>query len=241
MGESLDRTQRRIIGTLIEKQLATPDQYPLTLNALQLGCNQKSSREPIMSLEIFEIEGTLRSLQLEGWILQRSREGGRAVRWGHRADEKLGLAKPELALMSVLMLRGPQTLNELKSRTERLHAFTGHDAVLATLNQLAARPSPLVRELPRRAGERAERWEHRLVPSTEEPEVLPPVTPRRSDDEPTPVAAPTISASKPTPSEARPPTAQPEWILRIESLESEVDALKEELRDLRNRLDNAGA
>ncbi|MEQ8762413.1 MAG: YceH family protein [Planctomycetota bacterium] len=221
MTETLDRTQRRIIGVLIEKQLATPDQYPLTLNALQLGCNQKTSREPVLSLENFEVEGALRSLQLEGWVIQRT--GGRATRWGHRAHEKLALEKPDLALMAVLMLRGAQTTSELKARTERLHAFTGLDAIEAHLRALAERPAPLVRRLGRSPGERAERWEHLLTPEDEAPAV-----PERA----------TVFESQPA---ARPATFQtsgdPELETRVEQLEGEVDDLKEQLRTLQIRVE----
>lgn len=164
-----DITERRVLGTLIEKSLATPDVYPLTLNALVSGCNQKSNRDPVMSLESFEIDGALQALKIKGFVTMVEREGGRTVRYGHRLGERLGLGAPELAVLAELLLRGPQTTNELKTRTARMGASLSAEAVEALLGKRAEGDRPLFRLSPRRPGERYPRWRHLLMPADEAP------------------------------------------------------------------------
>lgn len=158
-----DPTEQRIIGTLIEKALATPEAYPLTLNALVNGCNQKSNRNPVTALEAFEIEGALRALQLGGWVKTVDRHGGRTARYGHRIGEVLGLGRPEQALLAEVLVRGPQTVNELGRRITRMDQTLTQDQVEACLQDHASGETPLFRLLPRQPGERYARWRHVLA------------------------------------------------------------------------------
>ena len=146
--EAADAVELRVLGSLIEKQRTTPDAYPLSLNALRLACNQSTSRDPIVEHDEPTIRAALERLSRKGWVRLASGPGSRAVKYRHLFDEALGLPEPELALLTVIMLRGPQTLGELKQRTERLYPFRTLDDVERTLRALADRE--LVAELPRR-------------------------------------------------------------------------------------------
>ena len=146
--EAADAVELRVLGSLIEKQRTTPDAYPLSLNALRLACNQSTSRDPIVDYDEPTIRAALERLSRKGWVRLASGPGSRAVKYRHLFDEALGLPEPELALLTVIMLRGPQTLGELKQRTERLYPFRTLDDVERTLRALADRE--LVAELPRR-------------------------------------------------------------------------------------------
>lgn len=148
----------RVLGSLIEKQATTPETYPLTVNALVLACNQKTSREPLMNVSEGQVGQALRSL--EGRGLTRLVMGGRADRWEQRAEKTLELVKPQLALLGLLLLRGPQTANELLTRSSRLYTFDEAAEVLHQLERLAARS--LVIQLPRQSGQREERYMHTL-------------------------------------------------------------------------------
>lgn len=161
----LDRTTRRILGSLIEKRYSTPDQYPLTLNALVLACNQKSNRDPEMQLEDFLVEGCLRQLRIDGWLTVVEREYGRSVRYSERMVEKLGLTDKEAAILAELMLRGPQTEQELPRRCERMAKIASPEEALAILQTMAGRG--LVQHLPRDVGQRLARWKHLLTPPAE--------------------------------------------------------------------------
>ena len=147
-GAQADAVEIRVLGSLIEKQRTTPDVYPLSLNALRLACNQSTSRDPIVEHDEPTIRAALERLSRKGWVRLASGPGSRAVKYRHLFDEALGLPEPELALLTVIMLRGPQTLGELKQRTERLYPFRTLDDVERTLRALADRE--LVAELPRR-------------------------------------------------------------------------------------------
>lgn len=157
---TLDQAQQRVLGCLVEKQRTTPDQYPLSLNALRLACNQSSSREPVLALEESEVHAAVQELGRIGWARLASGQGSRAVKYRHLLDEALGLDRGELSVVAVLLLRGSQTAAELKTRTERLHRFADVGEVTETLAALAARE--LVEVLPRRPGQREERWRHLL-------------------------------------------------------------------------------
>jgi uncharacterized protein len=146
--EAADAVELRVLGSLIEKQRTTPDVYPLSLNALRLACNQTSSREPIVDYDEPTIRAALERLSRKGWVRLASGPGSRAVKYRQLFDEALRLPDPELALLAVLMLRGPQTLGELRQRAERLYAFPTLDDVERTLRALVDRG--LARELPRR-------------------------------------------------------------------------------------------
>jgi uncharacterized protein YceH (UPF0502 family) len=135
----IDRTSRRIIGSLIEKRWTTPEQYPLTLNALVAACNQKSNRDPETQLEEFIVEGALYQLRLEGLVSVVERDTGRAVRYSERLEEKLGLSRQQQAIVAELMLRGPQTAGELSRRCERMAHFENEGEVENLLRGMADR------------------------------------------------------------------------------------------------------
>ncbi|HEB51778.1 MAG TPA: DUF480 domain-containing protein [bacterium] len=161
----LDRTEARIVGVLIEKQRTVPDSYPMTENALVSGCNQKSNRDPEMSLQAFEVAGACMALQ-QREVIARVEGGGRAVKYRHRLDERLDLGDDELAVLCELLVRGPQAPGALKPRVQRLGFHASPAQIEAVLRGLAARQPALVAQLPKRARERDHRWAHRLGPNS---------------------------------------------------------------------------
>ena len=156
----LSAHEARILGCLIEKEATTPEQYPLTLNAIHLACNQKTNRDPIMDLSLGEVGHCMRQLDPRGLV--RSQHGARAERYEHRVNTVFSLTKQQQALICVLMLRGPQTLSELMTRTERLASFNDLDDVKHTLERLSQRENPLVERIPRASGQREDRYVHLL-------------------------------------------------------------------------------
>jgi len=160
----LDPTERRLIGVMIEKQLSTPDAYPLSLNALVVGANQKTCREPVMALFEWQVEGALASLLEKKWATYV--EGGRVRRWKHRLDERLMLTPTRLAVMAELLLRGSQQPAELRRNAERLARIPTEADVQAVLDDLAARTPPLVKCIGRAPRERDVRWSQMLAPDT---------------------------------------------------------------------------
>ena len=155
---TLDPVEIRILGSLMEKQLSTPEYYPLTLNALLAACNQKSNREPVRELSEQEIARALDRLQDEKLVWRVL--GGRAVRFDHNLDNVWHLNRREKALLTLLFLRGPQTSGEMRGRSDRLQSFDTVAEVDETLRDMSAHSEPLVRELPRRPGQKEERWAH---------------------------------------------------------------------------------
>jgi uncharacterized protein len=155
-----DAVEIRVVGCLIEKQRTTPDAYPLSLNALCLACNQSTNRDPVVDYDEATVVEALRRLALRGWTRLASGAGSRARKYRHLLPEALGIDDGELALLAVLMLRGPQTPGELKGRSERLHGFDGLPAVQETLERLVERE--LVIRHPRRPGQREDRYEQAL-------------------------------------------------------------------------------
>ena len=156
----LSAIEARILGCLIEKEATTPEQYPLTLNAIHLACNQKTNREPIMELSLGEVGHCMR--QLDPRNLVRSQHGARAERYEHRVNTVFSLTKQQQAILCVLMLRGPQTLSELMTRAERLASFSDMDDVKHTLERLSQRDNPLIERIPRASGQREDRYVHLL-------------------------------------------------------------------------------
>jgi hypothetical protein len=154
----LTLAETRVLGTLVEKQRTVPDTYPLSLNALAAGCNQKTSRAPVLELSEAEILQALDGLKDAGLVVEVS--GSRVVRFDHRLEKVLGVPTQASALLTVLMLRGPQTVGELRLNCERLHRFADISSVEAFLEELAGRG--LVIELPRLPGARENRWSHLL-------------------------------------------------------------------------------
>jgi uncharacterized protein YceH (UPF0502 family) len=162
-----DAIELRVLGCLLEKQRTTPDQYPLTLNALRLACNQTTNRDPVVAYEEREIRDALQRLARRGWTRVASGPGSRAAKYRQLFDQELGLGSDETGVLCVLMLRGAQTPGELKQRTERLHRFDDLGGVLATLDALSERD--LVERLDRRSGQKEERYGHLLGRDEDEP------------------------------------------------------------------------
>jgi uncharacterized protein YceH (UPF0502 family) len=154
----LNSTEVRILGCLIEKQATNPETYPLTLNALVLACNQKTSREPVMNLSQGQVGQSLRAL--EGQQLTRLVMGSRADRWEHRVDKTLELVPAQVILFGLLCLRGPQTVNELLTRSNRMHDFEDTDQVVHQLERLIGRKLAVL--IPKQAGQREDRYMHSL-------------------------------------------------------------------------------
>ena len=205
---TLDPVEVRVLGSLMEKQLATPEYYPLTLNALVAAANQKSNREPVMELSDEELQRALDRLQDEKLVWKVL--GGRAVRYDHNLDPVWHLNRKEKALLTLLFLRGPQTAGELRGRSDRLQQFDTVAEVEDVLRDMAAHSEPLVKQLPRRPGQKEERWAH-LVGGAVVEEAVP-------------------AAQQETESRGEPLSQ------RVQRLEEQVAMLAKELRELKTKL-----
>ncbi len=171
----LDPVEQRVLGALMEKQRTVPDTYPLSLNALRTACNQSTSRDPIVAYDdatLVESLGRLRNRELVRFV---KRTGIRVVKYHQRLEEQLELDEERSALLTVLLLRGPQTPGELLPRSERLLVFADREGVEEVLREMAALDPPLVRELERQPGQRDRRWVHLL--GAEQPEAADPLPP----------------------------------------------------------------
>ena len=209
---SLDPVEIRILGSLLEKQLTTPEYYPLTLNALAAACNQKSNREPVTELSVGEVESALRRLQDEKLVWRVL--GGRAVRFDHNLPSMWHIDPADRALLTLLFLRGPQTPGELRSRSDRLYAFEGIEDVEAHLRKRSSGDESLMEEMPRRPGQKESRWRQTLGgPAGPESEERPA---RVADDEGDGGHEPLS--------------------VRVRRLEEQVDSLSRELKDLKQTL-----
>lgn len=167
---SLNPTQARVLACLVEKAATTPAYYPMTVNGVMVAANQKSNRQPIMQLREAEVGGAL--TDLEGMkLVARDESGSRATKWRHRFEHETLLPKPVLAVLVALMLRGPQTIAELKTHAAPIGGPEDADGVRAALDRMADRADPFVREMPRAAGQSATRWAHLLCGEPEMPEV----------------------------------------------------------------------
>lgn len=211
---SLDEIQARILGCLVEKAAITPEAYPLTLNALVAACNQKTSREPVMNLEPGAVGHALNELERRG-LVKIAPASQRALRYEHRFDTVYGTTARQRAVLCALLLRGPQTLNELHTRTERLAEFPSVDDLRDTLERLIQREPAYVVRLGRGAGQREDRYMHLLAG---------------------PVDVEALASAPPAAAPARGGAHE-----RLEQLEADVAQLREELARLRDRLDAAGA
>ena len=213
MDDKLDEIGVRLLGALIEKEFATPDNYPLTLNALVAACNQTSNREPVMELDEKTVARSLDDLARRSLVRAVHRGDSRVMRYREEISQTLHLHQPELAALAVLLLRGPQTPGEIRTRTGRMFEFVDPRHVEITLESLMALPTPLVVQLPRRRGQKENRYAHLL---SGEPEV-------DTFDEPEgSIGAPT----------RLPPTAD-----RVSALEEEVGVLRAEVADLKAQLE----
>lgn len=208
LSRALDPAEIRILGSLMEKQLATPEYYPLTLNALAAACNQKSNRDPVMELSEAELLRALERLQDEKLVWRVM--GGRAVRFDHNADRLWHLRAGEKALLTLLFLRGPQTAGEMRGRSDRLHGFGSIGEVEGELRDMTAESEPLVTRLPRRPGQKEERWAHLVGGAVAESDTSAENEERRAIAEPLSV--------------------------RVQRLEEQVAALAAALAELRGQL-----
>ena len=160
----LSLLETRVLGVLVEKQHTVPDSYPLSLNSLTLGCNQKTARDPVLNASEAEVQSAVDALRALSLVFESS--GSRVARYEHNTGRVLGLPSQSVALLAVLMLRGPQTSAELRGNCDRLHRFADISSVEAFLDELASRPEdkggPLVVKLPRAPGAREQRWAHLL-------------------------------------------------------------------------------
>lgn len=207
--------EARVLGCLIEKEATTPDAYPLTVNAAQVAANQKTARDPVMALNLGDVNHVLRQLEAKG--LARQVFSSRAERYEHRADKTLDLPKQQLTLVGLLLLRGPQTVNELLTRSERLVKFNDVEDVRHHLDRLIQRQPALVQQIPRGPGQREDRYVHLLSGAVD-------------------VAAVTarIASSSASSSEA----ASPALEARVRALENEVAELRTMIAAMRGETDS---
>ena len=216
MATILNDIETRVLGSLVEKQVTTPEYYPLTLNALMLACNQKNNRTPVTSYDETTVAQALETLREKNLAYVFYGSTSRVPKYKHVLPEVMHLSAPELALICVLLLRGPQTTGELATRAFRLHEFSGLEEVETTLNSLIARePDPLVMRLPRQPGQKEVRYAH-LLSGTPSVEV--------------------VSGG----GQAREPSARsshPNQADRVSKLESEVETLKSQMDKLREQFD----
>src|SRR5437899_9517463 len=179
MDFQLDAGEARLPGALLENEIATPEYYPLSLNALVNACNQKSNRDPVVSYDDDTVEVALDSLRLKGLSLRSTGRDSRVPKHGQRFTEKYNLGRREAALICVLLLRGPQTTGELRGRSERLYEFDDLEAVESTLHRLAE--IDFVKQLPRLPGTKEPRWAHLLSGDVEIAELAPQITPQMTE------------------------------------------------------------
>lgn len=206
---TLDAVEVRVLGALIEKQITTPDYYPLSLNALVNACNQLTNREPVVSYDDQTVVRALDRLREKRLATLFSGAESRVAKYKHTLADAILLTPPEVALLCVLLLRGPQTVGELRTRAERLYAFASLPDVEESLNGLITRQPPLATKLPRQPGTKESRYAHLLSGAAE-----------------TSPAAPAPSAETPVPANEDP---------RITRLEAEVAQLRRELDELREQ------
>jgi uncharacterized protein YceH (UPF0502 family) len=212
MSTELSAVEVRVLGALVEKETTTPEYYPLSLNALVNACNQKSNREPVMSLDEDAVRKALRSLT-DQFLVRSAGGDSRVPKYEHRLNELYNFHRHEIAVLCVLMLRGPQTPGELRTRTERMYAFEDLDAVHSALNLLMRREPPLAKVLPRQAGTKESRFMHLLSGDT----------------------SPEISNEPSESAQASSATVSTRDRERIEQLETEVSELRRELETLREQ------
>jgi uncharacterized protein YceH (UPF0502 family) len=226
MPYSLTEIEARILGALIEKEITTPEYYPLSLNALVNACNQKSNRSPEMHLDDDAVLQALRTLEQKGLAGKGDNMEGRVKKYEHRLADAFNFTRPETAVLCELLLRGPQTPGELRSRAERMHHFDDLDAVYSTLRHLIERDPPLAKLLPRKPGTKEARYTHLLsgdVNAAAESESAP---------------APTTKSVIAFPSATASPAPASFAVDRIAGLEQKVSALEQEISDLKQQLAN---
>lgn len=224
--ESLNDVERRVLGVLIEKSMAAPEYYPMTVNAVVAACNQKNNRDPVMDLDESSVESTLEELRKRGLTsVVLPAPGARTNRYKHEIAARFGWEKRVTAIITELLLRGPQTPGELRSRCARLAAFESLDAVMTTLEYLQNSDPPLARALPRRPGQSAVRYMHLFYPPEEQVAIE--ATEARATVESVGGAA--VSSPR-----AAPPSDS-SLRAEVDQLKTEVARLSEALTDLQQR------
>ncbi len=207
--------ETRVLGSLIEKDITTPDYYPLSLNALVHACNQKNNRDPIMSLDESTVRDALTSLQEKRLAGPAGGADSRVAKFEHRLQEVFNFDRREIAVVGVLLLRGPQTPGEIRSRTERMYHFEALDDVVSTLERIAQREPPLARMLPRQPGTKESRYAHLF---SGEPKIAVPTEGSNTTGTNAPVCAGLNSAD------------------RLTALEEEVGRLRADLSEVQQQL-----
>lgn len=209
MNITLNEVECRILGSLIEKEVTTPEYYPLSVNALVNACNQKSNRDPVMNLEEAVVRQALHSLEGQSLVRSVSPADSRVTKYEHRLQEVFNFYRHEIAIVCLLLLRGPQTTGELRSRSERMHSFDDLSAVQSSLQHLMKREPPLVEPLPRQPGTKETRYAHLfsgdVVQAEPEPKVKEAALERFVDGD------------------------------RVRQLEEEITGLKNEIADLKQQ------
>ena len=245
--DELTPPEQRVLGCLIEKRWTTPDQYPLSLNALRLACNQSTNRDPVTTYDEATVRQAADRLTKYGLARLASGHSSRATKYRHLAEDGLGLGREELAVLAVLLLRGPQTPGELKARSDRMASIASLSDVERVLSVLADRG--YVRRLGRRPGQKEDRFEQLLggagtqanageIASATAPTTFAQTPPAPAASPPAPAATPTAPAATPTAAAptapaATPPGADGDLEARVRALESDVAALRAELARLR--------
>jgi hypothetical protein len=213
----LNEIEARVLGALVEKDITTPDYYPLSLNALVNACNQKNNREPVMNLDEGAVRDALNGLHELGLAGPSGGADSRVTKYEHRLQESFNFSRGETAVLCVLLLRGPQTPGELRGRTERMHRFEDLDAVQTSLQKLMQREPPLAAVLPRQPGTKESRYTHLLSGEVDVAELPPRMVASSSS------------------------SADPERVSRLEEavagLQSEVSDLKQQLAEFRKQFE----
>jgi uncharacterized protein YceH (UPF0502 family) len=224
--DELTAPEQRVLGCLIEKRWTTPEQYPLSLNALRLACNQSTNRDPVTGYDEGTVREAAQRLSRYGLARLASYHGSRAVKYRHLAEEALGLEREPLAVLGVLLLRGAQTPGELKSRSERMAPLASLADVERILGELGERG--YVRRLARRPGQKEDRFAHLLGGALEDGRTPP-------DADGAPVSAGASATAHPAPPSPPSPTAAERLEARVAALEAEVDRLRAAQNELRAR------
>ena len=209
MDQILSETEVRVLGALIEKEITTPDYYPLSLNALMTACNQSSNRDPVVDYDESTVADAAERLREKKLVHRFDRGESRVIKYRHVAYETMNMGRPAIAVICVLMLRGPQTVGEIRTRSNRLYDFTSLQDVEMTLESLSSRENPLVVRLPRQAGQKEVRYAHLLSGEVKLPE----------------------------PEYQPAPERQEPAFERIEKLEREVEDLKRQFEQFRKQFE----
>jgi uncharacterized protein len=227
----LNNIEARVLGALVEKDITTPDYYPLSLNALVNACNQKNNRHPVMTLDEAAVREALDGLHNKNLAGPASGADSRVIKYEHRLQEMFNFTRGETAILCVLLLRGPQTPGELRGRTERMHRFEDLTEVQSSLQRLMQRDPPLARVLPRQPGTKESRYIHLLSGNAEDPNVADANVPNASVADANVARAPSPAYFS---TNAANPSTDPD---RITHLEDEVATLRKEVADLKQQLE----